>query len=59
MAKRKKRPVGREELKRRKQQVLLTRGKNAAGQTNGQFERDPRRRTGNFEGAGDPPRMQM
>jgi hypothetical protein len=34
-----------------------TRGKNFAGQTNGQNEQDPKRRGGQFTGAGDPPRM--
>jgi hypothetical protein len=32
-------------------------GKNAAGQSNGQFERDMKHGTGNFSGAGDPPRI--
>ncbi len=36
---------------------LNTRGKNAAGQTQGQSEQDRRRRVGSFSGAGDPPRM--
>lgn len=34
-----------------------TRGKNAAGQTNGQFEQDVQRRTGQFTGAGEAPLM--
>jgi hypothetical protein len=34
-----------------------TRGKNAAGQTNGQFEQDGKRRTGHFTQAGEPPMM--
>jgi hypothetical protein len=36
-----------------------TRGKNAGGQTNGQFERDEKHGggRGQFSGAGDPPRM--
>ena len=34
-----------------------TRGKNAAGQTNGQAERDGKRRTGQFTGAGEAPLM--
>jgi hypothetical protein len=34
-----------------------TRGKNAGAQTNGQFERDDKHGTGQFSGAGDPPRM--
>ncbi|HEX2728729.1 MAG TPA: hypothetical protein VHM16_03180 [Rubrobacteraceae bacterium] len=41
----------------KKTAVRATRGKNAAGQTNGQFERDPKGRTGNFTGAGDAPMM--
>ena len=37
---------------------LNTRGKNAAGQTNGQFEKDPKGRTGgHFTGAGEAPLM--
>lgn len=36
---------------------LNTRGKNAAGQTNGQFEQDIPRRSGQFEGAGQAPIM--
>ena len=34
-----------------------TRKKNFAGQTNGQWEHDPKRRSGNFTGAGEAPRM--
>ena len=36
-----------------------TKGKNAGGQTNGQFERDSKRAggRGQFTGAGDAPRM--
>jgi hypothetical protein len=34
-----------------------TRGKNAAGQTNGQFEQDIRKRSGQFTQAGEPPLM--
>jgi len=34
-----------------------TRGKNAAGQTNGEFEQDIPRRSGQFEGAGQAPIM--
>jgi hypothetical protein len=40
-----------------KLQNINTRGKNAAGQTNGQFEQDTHARTGQFEGAGQPPLM--
>jgi hypothetical protein len=36
---------------------LNTRGKNAAGQTNGQWEQDTKRRTGQFTGAGEAPLM--
>ncbi|MDX2149794.1 MAG: hypothetical protein SFV54_03600 [Bryobacteraceae bacterium] len=43
--------------KRKKTDTPVTRGKNAAGQTNGQFEQDPKRRSGNFEAAGEAPRM--
>jgi hypothetical protein len=34
-----------------------TKGKNAAGQTNGQFEQDIKRRTGQFTQAGEAPLM--
>lgn len=34
-----------------------TRGKNAAGQTNGQFERNTKSGSGQFTGAGEAPRM--
>ena len=34
-----------------------TRGKNAAGQTNGQNEQDGKRRTGQFTQAGEAPLM--
>ena len=34
-----------------------TRGKNAAGQTNGQFEQNTKARTGQFTGAGEAPLM--
>lgn len=34
-----------------------TRGKNAAGQTNGQWEQDINRRVGQFTGAGEAPIM--
>jgi hypothetical protein len=43
--------------KDKKDAVRATRGKNAAGQTNGENELDPKRRKGNFTGAGDAPRM--
>ncbi|MDZ4802442.1 MAG: hypothetical protein SGI92_30150 [Bryobacteraceae bacterium] len=36
---------------------LNTRGKNAAGQTNGQFEHNSKSGTGQFGGAGDAPSM--
>jgi hypothetical protein len=35
------------------QQVAL--GRKSAGQTSGQFERDPKRRHGQYAGAGDAP----
>ena len=42
----------------KKKAVRATRGKNAAGQTNGQFEKDPKGRTGgHFTGAGEAPLM--
>lgn len=34
-----------------------TRGKNAAGQTNGQFEQDNKHKGGQFTQAGEPPLM--
>jgi hypothetical protein len=34
-----------------------TRKKNGAGQTNGQWEQDTKRRSGQFTGAGEAPRM--
>ena len=34
-----------------------TRGKNFAGQTNGQWEQDPKRGAGQFNQAGEPPLM--
>jgi hypothetical protein len=34
-----------------------TRGKNFAGQTNGQWEQDTKHRTGQFTQAGEPPLM--
>jgi hypothetical protein len=40
-----------------KLQNLNTRGKNAAGQTNGQWEQDKKRGTGQFTGAGEAPLM--
>jgi hypothetical protein len=32
-------------------------GRKSAAQTEGHYERDPKRRTGQFTGAGDPPMM--
>jgi hypothetical protein len=52
-----KHPTEQSEAKRRKLKSPNTRGKNAAGQTNGQFERDSRRRQGQFSAAGEPPLM--
>jgi hypothetical protein len=48
------------EISKKKAQKLAnpnTRGKNFAGQTNGQNEQDPKRRSGQFTGAGEAPRM--
>jgi hypothetical protein len=53
----KKNPIQKQEAQARKIVTQYTKGKNAAGQTNGQFEQDPKRRGGQFSGAGDPPRM--
>jgi hypothetical protein len=36
---------------------LATRGKNEAGQTGGQFEKDPKGRSGQYTAAGSAPRM--
>jgi hypothetical protein len=46
-----------EKVKRKRTVTRLTRGKNAAGQTNGQFEQDLSRRGDTYTGAGEPPRM--
>jgi hypothetical protein len=46
-----------EKVKRKRTATRLTRGKNAAGQTNGQFEQDLGRRGDTYTGAGEPPRM--
>lgn len=39
----------------RKNVNMNTRGKNAAGQTNGQWEQDVKRRSGQFTQAGEAP----
>ena len=50
-------PLEQSERKAQNLKNLNTRGKNAAGQTNGQFEQDGKRRTGQFTGAGEAPLM--
>ena len=52
----KKNPVE-QSAKARKNAVPNTRGKNSAGQTNGQFEQDSKRKAGQYTQAGEPPRM--
>jgi hypothetical protein len=51
-------PDNKSKRKAEKLAVPKTRGKNQAGQTNGQWEQDTRVRAGGFEGAGQAPRMQ-
>ena len=53
----KKHPAEQSEMHAQKNVNLNTRGKNAAGQTNGQFEQDTKRRTGQFTQAGEAPLM--
>jgi hypothetical protein len=53
----KKHPAEQSEKKAQKDANRNTRGKNAAGQTNGQFEQDSKRRTGQFTQAGEAPLM--
>jgi hypothetical protein len=53
----KKHPAEQSENKAKKDANLNTRGKNAAGQTNGQNEQDRKRMAGQFIGAGEPPLM--
>jgi hypothetical protein len=53
----KKKDPNRNLAKKHKNDNVHTRGKNAAGQTHGQWEQDPRRRGSHSIGAGDPPRM--
>ena len=53
----KKNPLEKNKGHEKKVANLNTRGKNAAGQTNGQFEQDTKRRTGQFTGAGEAPLM--
>jgi hypothetical protein len=52
---RKQKPESRKEALKLKN--VNTRGKNFAGQTNGQNEQDPKRRSGQYTGAGEAPRM--
>jgi hypothetical protein len=53
----KKNPMQQSAAEARKNVNLNTRGKNAAGQTNGQNEQDPKRRGGQFTQAGEAPLM--
>jgi hypothetical protein len=55
--KKKKHPAEESSQKAQKDANLNTRGKNAAGQTNGQFEQDTKRRAGQFTQAGEAPIM--
>ncbi len=50
-------PTAQSKKEAKKLENLNTRGKNAAGQTNGQFEQDVNARTGQFQGAGQAPLM--
>jgi hypothetical protein len=52
-----KHPAEKSQAKAEKNKNLNTRGKNAAGQTNGQFEQDTKRRAGQFTQAGEAPIM--
>ena len=52
-----KHPAEKSKAKAQKDVNLNTRGKNAAGQTNGQFERDTQHGTGQFTQAGEAPLM--
>jgi hypothetical protein len=53
----KRNPLQESSQEAQKLKSLNTRGKNAAGQTNGQWERDQKKRTGHFTGAGEAPLM--
>jgi hypothetical protein len=53
----KKNPMEESLLEAKKNMNRNTRGKNAAGQTNGQFEQDTKRKAGQFTQAGEPPMM--
>jgi hypothetical protein len=53
----KKHPAQESKKKAQKDANLNTRGKNAAGQTNGQNEQDTKRRAGQFTQAGEAPLM--
>jgi hypothetical protein len=50
-----KHPAEQSQAQARKNVNLNTRGKNAAGQTNGQNEQDPKRRAGQYTQAGEAP----
>jgi hypothetical protein len=52
-----KHPAEQSQAHTRKNTNLNTRGKNAAGQTNGQNEQDGKRRAGQFTQAGEAPIM--
>ena len=56
MAKRKN-PMEKSTRKAAKLNNPNTRGKNAGGQTNGQNEQDIRKRSGQYQQAGEPPLM--
>ena len=53
----KKNPMEESLSEARKNANRNTRGKNAAGQTQGQFEQDQKRKAGQFTQAGEPPLM--
>ena len=50
-----KHPAEQSKTHEQKNAVPATRGKNAAGQTNGQNEQNVKNRSGHFEGAGEHP----
>jgi hypothetical protein len=52
-----KHPAEKSKAKAQKNANMNTRGKNAAGQTQGQFEQDTRQRSGQYTQAGEPPIM--
>ena len=53
----KKNPMEQSAKEARKNADPNTRGKNAAGQTNGQFEQDRKRKAGQYTQAGEPPQI--